>query len=611
MSPRDIPALTDNRYRPKQVVKTAAVPFHHPEAQDDREYAALMQNEMHLESSEELFTDVDSLLRGEPARLLPGERLKTLNAGEGGLVILDFGRELCGNLILDLEGPAGTVDDVGYDEAMDRGRLDTRRLNPTNPTCYRFADRYILRQGRQRIDSRLHDRGLRILQLVFRSYTEPVTIHSVEIADRVYPIPVEGRFRCDQPFWNRLWEKCCATMSACSTDLFLDCPWREQTFWLGDHYEENLFYLDMSSDRVFPTRNLRIAAEGALPSGQIPGRYPSARRDCLLPRTSANWIMALWDYYFHTADLDLVRELLPVADKIVQLFQSWRDEDGLVPDQEGPGVWNFVDWGYEQNNVHLGGKTAALNILVATAFRLTGLMHQAVGNESQAQTLQQWSRETAAALERHLWVEKDKHFRDCTAPKDGRPTYSQLPHALGLCYDLFADRLQEAAPEVLVDPAAVCAGLSSQQFVLNALARNGRADQALRVIHKLWGHMVRSDSPTLWEVVDGRSSMGGCGSLCHGSSCAPMNFARTTLLGVRPSKPGFVEFTFAPQSLGLLWAEGEVPTPHGPIRVAWSLQDDGNLLADLHVPEGTTAIQGDQRFIAGAHRVSHAKTPGR
>lgn len=606
LTPRDIPALTDTRYRPKQLVKTAAVPFHHPDSLDDREYAALMQNEMHLETQGDLFVNVEALLRGEPAQVLPGSRLKTLNAGEGSLVILDFGRELCGNLILDVEGPAGTVLDVGYDEAVDRDRLDTLRINPMSPTQYRFADRYILRQGRQRIDSRLHDRGMRMLQLVFRSFTEPVTIHAAEMADRIYPIPVDGHFNCDQPFWNRLWDMCIATMNACCTDLFLDCPWREQTFWLDDHYEENQFYLNMSADRAFPTRNLRIAAEGAMPNGQIPGRYPAVR-NCLLPCTSANWVMSLWDYYFYTADLDLVRELLPAAEKIVDLYHSWRDDDHLVPDQEGEYVWNFIDWGYDSNGVKLGGKTAPLNMLVATAFKLTGLMHQAAGNESRGQTLGQWSAETATAMERHLWVENDRHFRDCTAPKDGRETFSQIPHALGLCYDLLASPVKQAAPEVLLNPEAVRAEFGYLLFVLDALSRNGRADQALHAIHRFWGHMVSSDSPTLWEVVEGRSSMGGCGSLCHAFSCAPMHFAQTTLLGVRPSKPGFAEFTFAPQSLGLLWAEGDVPTPHGPIHVRWALQDDGELLADLQVPEGTTALCDGQHLTAGTHRISHAK----
>ena len=59
LSPRDIPALTDNRYRAQKVVKTAAVPFHHPDAENELEYADLMQREMHMTPSEEVFVDVD------------------------------------------------------------------------------------------------------------------------------------------------------------------------------------------------------------------------------------------------------------------------------------------------------------------------------------------------------------------------------------------------------------------------------------------------------------------------------------------------------------------------------------------------------------------------
>ena len=599
LTARDIPPLTERHYRPARIVATGAVPLHRPDIEEDLDYAGLMQVEMHLGLSHQLFKHIDALISGGVATILPSPRLTTLAAAEGAYLIADFERALCGHLLLDIEAPAGTIVDVGYDEALSNGRLDPKRFNPTGP-IYRFADRFILRAGRQQVASRLHDRGARIVQLTLRRFSEPIRVHGLEMVDRVYPLPLQASFRCDQAFLNRLWEKSCATVAACSTDLIIDCPWREQTFWLDDYYEENLYYLCLTAERTFLERNLRVSAEAAFPNGQLPGRYPSAR-DSVLPVTTANWIMVLSDYYLFTGDLALVRELLPTADSALAWFDALRDEDLLVPDQ--PDQWNFIDWGYDTAGIRLGGKTAVLNMLVAAVFKQAAQLHAAAGNTTRAQHLAGRSRATLEAMTETLWLPERRRLLDCTEPGDGRRTFSQIPHAIGLYYDLFAGEQRDAALEALLDPEVVQAELGYQYLVLASLVRAGRGDRALAVLRELWGGMVEADTPTLWEVVDGRSSMGGCGSLCHAYACAPLPILQSTVLGVSPLRPGFAEFRFAPRSLGVRWAEGQVPTPHGPVEVTWSQgQADGPLEAVIVVPEGTVAVRADgQRLAPGRH----------
>ena len=97
--------------------------------------------------------------------------------------------------------------------------------------------------------------------------------------------------------------------------------------------------------------------------------------------------------------------------------------------------------------------------------------------------------------------------------------------------------------------------------------------------------------------------MSGCGSLCHAYACAPLPVLQRAVLGVAPLAPGFTEFRFAPQGLGVRWAEGRVPTPHGPVEVTWSQPESGApLAATLVVPEGTTALCPDGgRLAPGRH----------
>ncbi len=609
LSPRTIAALSDDRYRPQLIVETGAVPLPQPDIEDDVEYAALMQSETHFKPDQPRFFDAESLTWGGSAKVLPWQFLSDTAPTQGAYIIMDFGREICGNVMLDIEAPAGTILDIGYDEGVHDGRLDTLRVNVGGP-FYRFADRYILRGGRQRIENRMHDRGFRVIQLTFRRFEGPVHIHSVEAANRVYPIPVEASFECDQSMLNRLWGACVQTLQECSMDLFVDCPWREQTLWLDDHLQENLFYFTLTSDRVFPAHNLRVGGEGALPNGMIPSRYPS-QRTCLLPVTSSNWISVLSDYYLYTGDIELVKELLPVVDKALSVYAGWADEDGLVadPHDEGmlnfdEGMWNFIDWGYDISGAQLDGKVAALNMLIAGAYKLAAGLHEAAGNAEHTKEYKGKVSVITAAIKKCFWLEDEQHFYDCTAPRDNRRTFSQVPHGVGMYYELLDNELHEGALNALLDPGAIRAEFGYQLFVIDALVRNGRAQDGLKIIRELWPHMI-AESPTLWEVADGRGAFGGCGSLCHAFSCLPMFFMQTALLGVRPLKPGFEEFSLVPQSLGVLWAKGHVPTPHGAIYVAWSLKDDGSLNVNVNIPDQTTGVLADgRRLAAGQHQIT-------
>ena len=248
-------------------------------------------------------------------------------------------------------------------------------------------------------------------------------------------------------------------------------------------------------------------------------------------------------------------------------------------------------------------------MLVAAVCKEAAWLHAAAGDGARARHLEERSRATVAALLRALWLPQRRRLLDCTEPGDGRRTFSQIPHALGAV--LRACSPASSAPRRwrrCCDPEAVRSELGYQYFVLASLARAGRGERALAVLRELWGGMVAADTPTLWEVVDGRSSMSGCGSLCHAYACAALPILQGTVLGVSPLAPGFAQFRFAPQSLGVRWAEGRVPTPHGPVEVAWSQRDsDAPLAATIVVPDGTTALCGDGRRLApGSHSLQIA-----
>lgn len=88
------------------------------------------------------------------------------------------------------------------------------------------------------------------------------------------------------------------------------------------------------------------------------------------------------------------------------------------------------------------------------------------------------------------------------------------------------------------------------------------------------GNTEEPPSTTTWEHIiapGGGIYRGPQSSLSHLWSAGATLIESTGLLGIAPAQPGFSAWTIRPRADGsqLTWAEGQVPTPHGPIRVHW------------------------------------------
>jgi len=102
----------------------------------------------------------------------------------------------------------------------------------------------------------------------------------------------------------------------------------------------------------------------------------------------------------------------------------------------------------------------------------------------------------------------------------------------------------------------------------------GCEHDALTVIRRCFGNMLRQGSDTLWEqasplgqhrYLSGHYS----GSLCHRWAAMAGSVLTQFVLGVKAVEPGYRKTTIAPRCCDLTWAEGSVPAPTGPIRVSW------------------------------------------
>ena len=106
------------------------------------------------------------------------------------------------------------------------------------------------------------------------------------------------------------------------------------------------------------------------------------------------------------------------------------------------------------------------------------------------------------------------------------------------------------------------AGPAARQFTADTIVRN-------------WMPMLLHDATSFWETDLGAADFSDAGSLCHAWSALPVYYYGAWVLGVRPLEPGFRRFAISPYPDRFLNAEGDIPTPAGPIHIAWRRTDRG------------------------------------
>lgn len=593
---RDIPYLRETELPP--VDKRLIAETRPPSSYEDAEVAALVTTEQHLPidaAAMQQFRDRGSV--------------SPRSTGNGVALLADFRSEVNGRVEIDIDAPDGAIVDIGYEEEAVNGRLALTAFG------YRFADRYILKQGRQIIGNQFASRGFRMVQVVLRNFASPIQIHSIRALNRRYPYPRRATFHCSDPLLDQIWEASVETISACSTDVIVDCPWRENTLWLNDLLVSNLTSLQAFGDPRMSARCLRLSASqprkdgllpGAVPAGFMPGLendLEASRDSIVLLATNLFLANLLEEHLRYTGDETVVRELLTSLLRIHDTFNSWEDSDGLIQPQKP--YWNFIDWSYP-HPPEVGRENACvLNWFRAWSLMGTATLLEQLGLPDKVQAFRGKAARVSAATDRRFWNEKRNCYVECAGAPDGLAT--QVSHAVALLSGGVPPARMARVIAALDREDLLAPELYMQHLVLRALMKFGDPKISIARIRKYWGRIVLGGSPTIGECgvqqPHAKSSFSGAASLCHGFSTTPIDFFQSVVLGVTPTETGFRRCRIAPTLFDLTFAEGTVLTPAGEIKVQWQ-REGGKLLLQLEVPDRIAVDLPDGRCLgAGSHDV--------
>jgi hypothetical protein len=514
----------------------------------------------HLQLGETKIKNIDGLIQ-------PLSKPAVIGSNEHGLyAALDFGKEVTGFPRIEINGASGgeTID-LGYAEvlqglngiALPPASNKIGAVNPDRDHVH-YADRYICKPGKQEFQT-FDKRAFRYLEMQIRGVRQPLQIGPVSLLFSTYPIEARGNFQCSDQRLNQIWEIGQYTVQLNMEDGYTDCPWRERGQWWGDVRIEALCNYYGFGDMPLIRRALQLQAQSQNEEGIIWGVYPTDWQGAKLPTFTLIWILTLWDYYLFSGDAALVKELFPKVQKALQFFEKYLDEHHLL--NEVP-YWNFVDWA----KVETRGESTAVNCLYYRGLICAAQLAEAIGDHGNVSKYNSMTEQVKQAINARLWNAERNAYHDARLNGELIDQVSQQANSLAIVFEVAPKERWQKILDYIHEPAKNVSQAGSPYFsfyVLAAMYKAGRHEQALQYIRERWGKMLNCGATTWWEMWQPMASF------CHGWSAAPTHDLPAEFLGVKPAAPGWAEIEIKPHFADLVWAKGRVPTPKGDVNVEW------------------------------------------
>ncbi len=527
-----------------------------------------------IKKSSGVIGEENLLLDKSSVIVLSDEKLCTMKKGD--FVLLDFGREISGSLRIStgyIDGVFGKTADLhirfgeSVSEAMSTLGEDGA-CNDHVPRDIRLSVPFFgtIEYG---------ESGFRFVWIELLDDVELnlQCIKAVCIHDDVKQI---GHFVCDDEQLNQIWQTGVYTVNLTMQNYIVDGVKRDRLVWLGDMQPETDTIACAFGNAESIERSLDLGRDSAFPPNWING----------IPTYSMWWIIIQYDYYIQNGKLDYLmkqreyfEELIPHAVHWITHFKDDCEE-----------MKSFVDWSAKDSIYEEAGVKAVFIMAFEAAEKICEIYNN--------YSLKNLCKDTIKLLRNEeLSYEGNKQVAALTVLADMTDAKKVFDEILSV---------------ELLDGLSTFMGY----YVLQALAKAERYDEAVKIIREYWGAMLALGATTFWEDFDIRwiENAGRIDeivpegkhdihkeygkhcykqfrhSLCHGWASGPTPFMTRYLLGVKALEPGCKKIEIEPHMCGLKWIKGDYPTPYGLVRIEHSYDGNGKLKTDVKAPEEVEII---------------------
>ncbi|KAJ6030982.1 hypothetical protein N7540_001714 [Penicillium herquei] len=384
---------------------------------------------------------------------------------------------------------------------------------------------------------------------------------------------------------------------------------RDRLAWLGDflHTTRIIGVTTNRNDHITGTFKLLLSDQ--LSTGQLPMAPSLGYSPDIAPKTFAVSGIAylLPDYHIlalisfssymeHSNDTEFAREH----------WTSWKAAANWLAEYRSntTGLIDLSSFG----TAFLGPTSgSAVNAASVQAFKGMASVASALGDNLSAKNWAEIAKSLQATLNTELWSEEYGVY-SIQESQPGNFSLSALGFAItsGSANATQIKRALSKLPSLKLGPgyrdsSLVASSDSSANlspntngFLLPALLQQKQAAPVSFLLENLWGAMVSNDSTksgATWEYVNQKSQpgYGQFTSLSHPWGGAATYALTNYMAGIRPVSFGYKSWVVEPAYAGfqLSGVNATVPTPHGPLSVAWTVHKSV-VTVNIDAPAGTT-----------------------
>ena len=396
---------------------------------------------------------------------------------------------------------------------------------------------------------------------------------------------VAGRFHCSNDLLNDIYEMCerSARQNVQVGIISVDAN-REQASWLADSWNIGNVLLYNHRDTMMIDKTVRDYAAEQLPSGCFSACSPGHRAERpapgqelrVIPEWAMYWPMLLWQQYLFSGDETLLREMEPRLTRLLEWLKPFQDPATRLLDPPG---WRISE--YAGGNMPSGGYNSATACQYYENLRIASEVCSVLGQTHHSNDYLQQAEEVKAGINANLLTNLSAGGY-YLARTDTNKMFA-LASAWALRFDLepppdkpkiLATIEKAGKPEIGgYGGDALYSGLlnaGAGAFVVSDLAR--------------YRPMLESDK-ACWEgfqLVRGYQPN-------HAWTSYPAYIFPKYILGIQPTSGGFATFDVRPETGGLTFAEGTVPTVKGLVTTRWEKGINGRFSLSVTVPPNTRA----------------------
>lgn len=421
---------------------------------------------------------------------------------------------------------------------------------------------YVTKEGEQEFESLGWING----EHVTYNIPKGVTILSLKYRETGYNSEFAGDFRSDDELLNTLWQKSLRTLYVTMRDNFMDCPDRERAQWWGDATSEmimTMYSMDSSSYLLYQ-KGVESMLSHVGDDNVMQTVVPISGDFFELPVQELGGIVGFLTYYQYTGDKEFLEKVYAPSLAYLKLWEM--GDNNLVKHREGS--WDWPDWGKKAD------MTAIENAWVYYALSSLEEMAEVLGKSEDIPFIKE---RKGAIYEgyKSLWTGEGYKSGDVKKPDD-------RANALAVLSGLAGKEQYATILEVLTSTHN--ASPYMEYYVLEAMCKMGKYEEAIARIKKRYVGMVEEDYSTLWEFWYSWQ-----GTMNHAWSGGPLVIMSKHFAGITPLEAGYELVEINPQYTISSTLNCTVPSVKGLITLDYKLEN-GNYLINLTIPSGTTAV---------------------